>query len=42
MQSKEFDYQEVTRIIEKLINNQKIACMEVTEANPLPDDRSNK
>jgi len=40
--SKGFDPQEVIQIIDRLINTQKVACLEVTEVNPLLDERGNK
>lgn len=40
--SKGFDPHEVIRIINRLINTQKVACLEVTEVNPLLDNKGNK
>ena len=40
--SKGFDPREVTQIINRLVHTKKAACLEVTEVNPLLDDRGNK
>ncbi|MBC6399432.1 MAG: arginase [Ekhidna sp.] len=40
--AKGFDPPEVTQIINRLISTKKIACLEVSEVNPLLDDRGNK
>lgn len=40
--SKGFDPEEVKQIINRLINTDKVACLEVTEVNPLLDERGNK
>jgi len=40
--SKGFDPEEVTRIINRLIDTKKVACLEVTEVNPLLDEHGNK
>ncbi len=40
--SKGFDDEEVTQIINRLIKTKKVACLEVTEVNPLLDQNGNK
>jgi arginase len=40
--SKGFDPKEVKLIIERLIHSGKVACLEVTEINPLLDNKGNK
>lgn len=40
--SKGFDPEEVKLIIERLIHSGKVACLEVTEINPLLDNKGNK
>jgi len=40
--SKGFDPEEVKEIITTLIQTKKVACLEVTEVNPLLDNRGNK
>ncbi len=40
--SKGFDPEEVIRIINRLIKTNKVACLEVTEVNPLLDEKGNK
>lgn len=40
--SKGFDPREVKLIIERLIHSGKVACLEVTEINPLLDNKGNK
>ncbi len=40
--SKGFDPEEVTRIINRLLETDKVVCLELTEVNPLLDDHGNK
>ncbi len=40
--SKGFDPDEVIQIINRLIQTDKVACLEVTEVNPLLDEKGNK
>ncbi|GJM34794.1 MAG: arginase [Saprospiraceae bacterium] len=40
--SKGFDPEEVTAIITQLLDSKKVACLEVTEVNPLLDTKGNK
>lgn len=40
--SKGFDPEEVIRIINRLLDTQKVQCLEVTEVNPLLDEKGNK
>jgi arginase len=40
--SKGFDPQEVTTIIEQIIDSKKVICLEVVEVNPLLDTKGNK
>lgn len=40
--SKGFDQHEVIQIINRLIQTDKVACLEVTEVNPLLDEKGNK
>lgn len=40
--SKGFDPDEVIQIINRLIKTDKVACLEVTEVNPLLDEKGNK
>lgn len=40
--SKGFDPEEVIQIINRLVQTDKVACLEVTEVNPLLDEKGNK
>ena len=40
--SKGFDPEEVKQIINRIIETKKVACLEVTEVNPLLDEHGNK
>ncbi|MNR20417.1 Arginase [compost metagenome] len=40
--SKGFDQQEVTTIIQTIVNSGKVTCLEIVEVNPLLDNKGNK